>query len=143
MTWKRYLAAVVPLALFAFDANAQKWPSRPIDMIIPFAAGGGVDVVGRSVASAFAQLGQQAGQRDGAAGTIGFNALHGALMATRSDRPDHPIANAPHMLRGVRYQVDPFDHVCRFENVFTIAVAPQSVQIRAGTDRGGARESRR
>jgi tripartite-type tricarboxylate transporter receptor subunit TctC len=132
VTWKRYLAAVVPLALLAFDANAQKWPSRPIDMIIPFAAGGGVDVIGRSVASALStQLGQQVvvNNRDGAAGTLGFNALAAAAPDgnTIGFGPTTPIANAPYMVRGVRYQVESFDYVCQiFENVFTIAVAPQS-----------------
>jgi hypothetical protein len=28
-------------------ARAQNWPARPMDRIIPFPAGGGVDVIGR------------------------------------------------------------------------------------------------
>ena len=106
MTWKCRLAVAVPLALVALDANAQSWPSRPIEMIIPFPAGGGVDVIGRAVATAMsAQLGQQVvvNNRDGAAGTIGFNALACGrrLMATRSAfGPTTPIANAPYLVKG-------------------------------------------
>jgi tripartite-type tricarboxylate transporter receptor subunit TctC len=131
MHWKCGLAAVL-CALLVQDANAQKWPSRPIDMIIPFPAGGGVDVIGRSVASALStQLGQQivVNNRDGAAGTLGFNTLAAATPDghTIGFGPTTPIANAPYLVRGVRYQVDSFDYVCQiFENVFTIAVAPQS-----------------
>jgi tripartite-type tricarboxylate transporter receptor subunit TctC len=131
MTWKGCLAiALLPLALVMLDANAQK--SRLIDMIIPFPAGSGVDVIGRSVAAALSeQLGQQVvvNNRDGASGTIGFNALAAAAPDgnTIAFGPTTPIANAPYLVKGVRYQVDSFDYICQiFENVFTLAVAPQS-----------------
>ena len=132
MAWKNCIALAAPLALIAYDAHAQRWPSRPIEMIIPFAAGVGVDVIGRSVASALsAQLGQQVvvSNRDGASGTIGFNALAAAAPDghTIGFGPTTPIANAPYLVKGVRYQVESFEYVCQiFENVFTIAVAPQS-----------------
>jgi tripartite-type tricarboxylate transporter receptor subunit TctC len=124
--------AAVALALIALEANAQKWPARPIEMIIPFPAGSGVDVIGRAVASALAeQSGQQVvvNNRDGASGTIGFNALAAATPdgSTIAFGPTTPIANAPYLVKGVRYRVDSFDYICQiFENVFTIAVAPQS-----------------
>ena len=131
MTWKGCLAvALLPLALVTLDANAQK--SRTIEMIIPFPAGSGVDVIGRSVAAALSeQLGQQVvvNNRDGASGTIGFNALAAAAPDgnTIAFGPSTPIANAPYMVKGARYQVDSFDYICQiFENVFTLAVAPQS-----------------
>jgi tripartite-type tricarboxylate transporter receptor subunit TctC len=132
MTWTCRLAVAVPLALVALDANAQSWPSRPIEMILPFAAGGGVDVIGRSVANALSsQLGQQVvvNNRDGAAGTIGFSALAAAAPDgnTIGFGPTTPIANAPYLVKGMRYNVDSFDYVCQvFENVFTIVEAPQS-----------------
>jgi tripartite-type tricarboxylate transporter receptor subunit TctC len=101
-------------------------------MIIPFPAGSGMDVIGRAVASALAeQSGQQVvvNNRDGASGTIGFNALAAATPdgSTIAFGPTTPIANAPYLVKGVRYRVDSFDYICQiFENVFTIAVAPQS-----------------
>ena len=58
------------------DAAAQdKYPSRPITMIVPFPAGGGVDAVARIVAD---RLGASLGQliivdnRGGAAGVLGM-----------------------------------------------------------------------
>jgi len=69
---------LIAVALAATAAGAQTWPTRQIEVIIPFPAGSGVDVIGRAVASA---LGAETGQtvvvvnRDGAAGTIGFGAL--------------------------------------------------------------------
>jgi tripartite-type tricarboxylate transporter receptor subunit TctC len=47
------LTAVIALALMsavATGAHAQVYPSRPITMIVPFSAGGPVDVVGRMIA---------------------------------------------------------------------------------------------
>ena len=45
---------------FMAAANAQSYPNRPITMIIPFAAGGPTDVLGRIVAIRMSELlGQQ------------------------------------------------------------------------------------
>jgi tripartite-type tricarboxylate transporter receptor subunit TctC len=132
MRWKGAFVAAIALAPIALEANAQKWPARPIEMIIPFPAGSGVDLIGRAVASALAdQSGQQVvvNNRDGASGTIGFNALAAATPdgSTIAFGPTTPIANAPYLVKGVRYRVESFDYLCQiFENVFTIAVTPQS-----------------
>ncbi len=69
----------LPLALsmlaFGPPVNAQDaYPARPVRMVIPFAAGGGADVVGRLIASRLAdRLGQNvvADNRTGAGGVIG------------------------------------------------------------------------
>lgn len=51
------------MAVFGFAQNpaaAQTWPTRPVTMIIPFAAGGPTDVLGRIMAERLSQiLGQQ------------------------------------------------------------------------------------
>ncbi|MCC7346766.1 MAG: tripartite tricarboxylate transporter substrate binding protein [Variibacter sp.] len=116
----------------AGDARAQAYPTRPIEMIIPWVAGGGVDLVGRAVANGMStQLGQNIVvlNRDGAAGTIGFNTLSGAAPDgyTLGGGPTTPIANAPFLVKGVRYNVDSFDYICQyFENVFAVVVREDS-----------------
>ena len=50
---RKLLLGLALAALCAGAAHAQKWPSRTVEMIIPFPAGGGVDVIGRSLATAF------------------------------------------------------------------------------------------
>ncbi len=53
------LAALVSLGAFAAPAQAQTYPTRPITMIVPFAAGGPTDVISRIVTGQMAQtLGQ-------------------------------------------------------------------------------------
>src|SRR5438045_987182 len=56
---KTFIAALLMLAL-AGAAAAQDWPTRPVTMVVPFAAGGPVDLVGRLFAQRLTEvLGQQ------------------------------------------------------------------------------------
>ncbi len=68
------LAAAFAFVGIAAKARAQDYPTRPITLIVPFPAGGGVDVIGRIVAEKLASaLGQPViiDNRGGAAGVIG------------------------------------------------------------------------
>jgi tripartite-type tricarboxylate transporter receptor subunit TctC len=72
----RTFVAALGLALAAFCAHAQNWPTHPIKLIVPFPPGGGTDLVGRSAAARLAEgLGQPVvvENRPGAGGTIGAN----------------------------------------------------------------------
>lgn len=52
--------AMAALAVTTLPAAAQQWPSGPVTMVIPFAAGGPTDVLGRIVAERMSKsLGQQ------------------------------------------------------------------------------------
>ena len=65
---------LVALVAVAAGAAAQDYPQRPIRMVIPFPAGGSIDVIGRSIAQSWsATLGQQIviDNRGGAGGTLG------------------------------------------------------------------------
>jgi tripartite-type tricarboxylate transporter receptor subunit TctC len=55
-------ASLVILSLFGLGgiAGAQSWPDKPIKLVVPFAAGGNIDVTGRLVAARLSPaLGQQ------------------------------------------------------------------------------------
>src|SRR4029453_17810545 len=54
------IAAFIAACALTSAGNAQDYPTRPVTMVIPFAAGGPTDVLGRVVADRMSQLlGQQ------------------------------------------------------------------------------------
>ena len=106
-------AAVLVLPTFA---AANDYPTRPIELIIPFGQGGGSDLVGRAFARGLAEV---AGvdvrpvNRTGGAGAIGFVA--GAQAA-----PDGytltmtvtSLAGNPHMIEGFPVTYEDFAPIC-------------------------------
>jgi tripartite-type tricarboxylate transporter receptor subunit TctC len=67
-------AAAISLGAAESPAAAQSWPTRPVSMVVPFAAGGGTDVLGRIIGR---RLGEVLGQQvvienvGGAGGMVG------------------------------------------------------------------------
>jgi tripartite-type tricarboxylate transporter receptor subunit TctC len=71
-------APALAIAIASTPAAAQGWPSRPITLIVPFAAGGALDLPARRLAAAISpKLGQQIviDNRTGANGNIGAAAV--------------------------------------------------------------------
>ena len=70
---RRFLAGLILLNLHGVCA-AQTYPARPVRLIVPFAAGGGTDLVGRTIAQKLTEtIGQPfiVENRGGAGGVIG------------------------------------------------------------------------
>jgi len=77
----RLAAGATVLAGVSRGARAQAYPSRPITMVVPFAAGGAFDVLGRIVAARMSEiLGKQViiENTTGAAGIIGVKRVASA-----------------------------------------------------------------
>ena len=116
--------AVAAAAFVATGAQAADYPSRPIQLIIPFAAGGPTDIVGRIMGG---KMGEILGQtfvvedRSGAGGNIGAEAVAKAtpdgytlLFATVSTNAINP---------GL-YKHIPYDAVNGFAPVARVGVTP-------------------
>lgn len=72
---KKLILALAATAMMAGAAQAQSYPSRPISMIVPFAAGGPTDIIARIVGEHMSKtLGQQIVVENvaGAGGTTGI-----------------------------------------------------------------------
>lgn len=71
-----FAIVVSALILLPQPIAAQDWPTRPVTMVVPFAAGGQVDVLGRLLAAGLTEvLGQQivVENASGAGGMLGAN----------------------------------------------------------------------
>jgi len=119
---------LVAAAAFAQD----RYPAQPVQVIIPYSAGGNSDVMGRAFLDNLAKaMGGQfvVTNRDGAGGTIGFAQLAAAKPDgyTLAFGPTSAITSAPHLVKKLPYNLNDFSYVCQvFENIFAIAVAPKS-----------------
>ena len=118
-------------ALTSLTAHAE-YPERPIQLIVPFPAGGAVDTVARSFAQAFdRKINQRVAvlNRDGASTTIGMTAL---LTAPNDGYtiyygPVTALTVHLHWMKGLQFNANSFVPVCQaFENVFMVAAPPQS-----------------
>ena len=128
----RVLWAVVVTAFMIVATNAaaeDKYPSRPVQMIIPFAAGGPTDIVGRIMGAKMGVLlGQQfvVEDRGGAGGNIGADAVAKAtpdgytiLMATVSTNAINP---------GL-YKHMPYDPIRDFAPLGRVGVTPTLLMV--------------
>ena len=79
---RKFLFWAAVAAMFASaPAMAQPYPSRPITLIVPYAAGGSVDVVARVVAD---KLGEKLGQNIVIENVAGAGGITGTQRAARA-----------------------------------------------------------
>lgn len=83
LTRRSTMAAIATMAL-ARTASAQDYPSRSITIIVPYSAGGGMDVIARAVGK---RLSEELGQPVVVENRTGANGLIGVTAAVRA-KPD-------------------------------------------------------
>ena len=131
MTMTRRSALAGAAALLASPAFAQSFPTRPITLVVPFAAGGSTDVVARIVGQKMSDiLGQQVviENRAGAGGNIGAAAVAKAapdgytiLMGTISTHTLNPIMG----------KTKPYDPVKDFAPISLLVNVPNVLVVHA------------
>jgi putative tricarboxylic transport membrane protein len=132
MTMTRMAVATAALAAFITAASAQDWPTRPITLIVPFAAGGGVDASARLQALAIGEvLGQTIVVENvgAAAGTIGS----GRVAKAAPDGYTMLIGNSgTQVYSQALYKKKPYDSVADFESVALVTESPRILVARNG-----------
>ena len=112
------------LACAVSPAFAQNYPTKPVRFIVPFAPGGGSDLVARTVAQKLTEaLGQTVvvDNRTGAAGSIG------AELAAKSPPDGHTLllgSNGPLAINPHLYPKLPYDAERDFAPVALVTVMP-------------------
>ena len=114
------LCLCLGLCLGAAPAGAQTYPSKPIRMIVPFAPGGGTDILARIIGQQLADAWGQAvnvENRAGASGNLGTE------LVARSVPDGHTLVMAinTHAVNASLYSKLPFDPVKDFAPVILTA----------------------
>jgi tripartite-type tricarboxylate transporter receptor subunit TctC len=130
MNSARLRMSLVALALLlsALSAFAQTYPSRPVRVIVPFPAGGGVDAAGRILAQ---RLGESFGtpflieNRGGANGNIGTE----AAAKSPNDGGTLLFTGAGFVTNPSLYRSVPYDPVRDFEPVSLMALGPNVLVV--------------
>jgi len=127
-----FTAAVLAL-LVATPALAQSYPSRPIKIVVAYAAGQGTDIATRFLAEQMAKdLGQPIviENRAGAGGNLG------TAVAAKAQADGYTLTmgtNATHVLNQYLYPKLPFDAEKDFEPIVLVGTFPMVVAVNAGS----------
>jgi tripartite-type tricarboxylate transporter receptor subunit TctC len=129
---KNWLCLVVTclVTIATNSSHAQVWPTRPVTLVVPFAAGGGTDVMARLFAS---RIGEILGQQIVIENVPGAGGLAGALRVAKSN-PDGSVllfggigtlAFMQHL-----YSKPPYDAALDFEAVGLVSELPRVLVTR-------------
>jgi tripartite-type tricarboxylate transporter receptor subunit TctC len=126
---RRWLLGAIMLSALAAPCGAQQFPSKPITFVVPYAAGGNVDISARVLQ---AGIGDALGQpiiienRPGAGGTIAGD------YVARSAPDGHTLfvgSNAPILLGPMTMPKPPYQWDTAFAPVSTLAVATNMLLV--------------
>ena len=122
------LAILLPI-LGITNASAQSWPDKPIKMIVPFAAGGSADILGRILSQELSKnLGQNViiENRGGAGGNLG------AEIVAKSPADGYTILLASGSMMTVNpfiYKKSSINYIKDLTYITTIATVPMVIAV--------------
>ncbi|WP_406623342.1 Bug family tripartite tricarboxylate transporter substrate binding protein [Acidovorax sp. SDU_ACID1] len=125
------LGAALALGLGAAQAQTTAWPTKPVRIVVPFAAGGTTDIVARAIAP---DLGKAFGQqfvvdnRGGAGGNIG------AELVAKSPGDGYTLLMGTvgtHGINRALYAKLPYDPIKDFVPITLVAAVPNVMEMNA------------
>lgn len=113
-------------------AHAQDYPSRPVEVMVGWSAGGIIDSTARGFAKSMSDV--SGGRfvvmnREGASGMIGAQLVAQAPTDgyTIGFGPITPMATVAYAMQNPRFSANDFQYICKvFDNVFTVMVPENS-----------------
>jgi tripartite-type tricarboxylate transporter receptor subunit TctC len=120
------LLALLFAALGVAATSAQTYPSRPIRLVVPFAAGGPADFLGRVLGQ---KLGEALGQQVVVDNRPGANTILGAQAVARADPDGYTLLMAIDgtlVMNPFLYSKLPYDASRDFEPISLIAFVPSA-----------------
>jgi tripartite-type tricarboxylate transporter receptor subunit TctC len=130
--WRLWMAAAVAMMFVAGGtAIAQApFPSRPVHIFVPYAAGGGVDILARTLGDAVSQKWGQSvvvENRPGAGGMVASQ----ALVTSAADGYTLIVVASGHATNAFLYPKLPYDTFKNFTPITLLASSPNILVVRA------------
>src|SRR5713226_1417345 len=130
-SWFRIVAAIVAMSVAGGGAAAQSpFPSKPVHIFVPYAAGGGVDILARTLGDVVSrQWGQTVvvENRPGAGGLIASQ----ALATSPPDGYTLIVVASGHATNAFLYPKIPYDTFKDFTPISLLASSPNILLVRA------------
>src|SRR5882724_5205842 len=130
-SWFRIVAAAVAMSAAGGVAVAQSpFPSRPVHLFVPYSAGGGVDILARTLGEAVSrQWGQSVvvENRPGAGGVVASQ----ALVTSAPDGYTLIVVASGHATNPFLYPKIPYDTFRDFTPISLLASSPNVLLVRA------------
>ena len=121
---KAILGATVGIFALAGAASADEWPTRPVSMVVGYAAGGTTDLLGRIVAQ---RVGEVLGQQIVVENVGGAGGLTGSLRVARAQADGSQVlfgGLGTVVVNQLLYKKPPYDTVKDFSPVALVAEVP-------------------
>ena len=129
--WLQAMAAFAGAGAAGWTGLAQAagdWPNKPVNLVVPFPAGGGTDTFARPFSAQFAKTAGKTlviDNRGGASGTIGQQ----AVATAAPDGYTIMIHSSSHTVSPSTFAKLPFDTVADFAGVTPISSLPNALVI--------------
>src|SRR3954451_12025543 len=123
-----FILARAVFALFSAQLDAQNFPTKPVRILVPYAAGGAVDVLARTIGQSLSKnWGQQPviENRPGAGGIIASQ----ALTQSAPDGYTMILVASGHPLNQFFYPKLPYDTFKDFTAISEIAYSPLAIVV--------------
>lgn len=123
----RYRAQVIAVATIAAvvpaTTDAQTYPSKPVRMIVPFAPGGGTDVIARQLAAGMSESLRRQVLVDNRAGA---NGIIGSEIVARAPADGYTLlfVSSPHSVNPSMHARLPYDTLRDFAPISLVATSP-------------------
>lgn len=126
-TWQ-YALAVAIIYVFTGMTYAQSYPVKPVRIVVPFAPGGGTDVIARHLATG---LSESVKRQFIVENRAGANAIIGTEVVARALPDGYTLlfVSSPHSVNPSMYAKLPFDTLRDFAPVSMIASSPYFLVI--------------
>ena len=122
----RLFVALLMVNAASWVLAAEKYPARPIRMIVPYPPGGGSDLTGRAIGQKLAEAFGQTVVVDNRPGATG---LIGTVIAAKAAPDGYTLilADQPHSINSLVYTKPPYDAIKDFAPINLLATSPQII----------------